>query len=145
MDTVTTAEHLTVPSPCFPWASSQEPCSDPSPQPFSLSQDVAEALWRAVDAKEAVNAAELLYKEACMALDLLVADGRLPEKGLPTVNGFTVYRQEGRKSWTYPESIKVLQTALKKRMELAQQLGEAVAKRGDSFWTIKEEPRGEQP
>ena len=108
-----------------------------SPSPFSLTQEVADALYAAAEAKQALIHAQKNLSCATEALDLLVAAGVLPERGLPTVNGFLIYRQEGRESWSYPEAIKVLEAAVKKRRQLAEQLGEATQKRGAPFWTIK--------
>jgi hypothetical protein len=108
-----------------------------SPPSFSLTQQAAEALWCAVEAKAALEAAREHYAQALAALDELVEAGVLPEKQLPVVSGFTIYRQEGRVSWIYPESIKVLEAQVRKRKQLAEQLGEATQKRGEPFWTIK--------
>jgi hypothetical protein len=108
-----------------------------APVSFSLSQQTADALWAAVEAKAALDQIKESYQQALFALDELVEAGALPEKHLPSVNGFTIYRQEGRLCWTYPDSIKGLEDELKKRKQLAEQLGEASPKRGKSFWTIK--------
>jgi hypothetical protein len=117
----------------------QELCSvSPLPQSFSLSQEAADALLSAVDAKAALDAAKDCLARATAVLDQLVAAGILIERNLPVVSGFTIYRQEGRASWSYPDSIKQLEVQLKKRKQLAEQLGEATQKRGQPFWTIKE-------
>jgi hypothetical protein len=116
-----------------------ELCSaSPSPLSFSLSQEAADALLSAVDAKAALDAAKDCLARATAVLDQLVAAGLLIERNLPVVAGFTIYRQEGRASWSYPDSIKQLEVQLKKRKQLAEQLGEATQKRGQPFWTIKE-------
>ena len=81
-----------------------------------------------MDAKAALDAAKDCLARATAVLDQLVAAGLLIERNLPVVAGFTIYRQEGRASWSYPDSIK----------QLAEQLGEATQKRGQPFWTIKE-------
>ena len=117
----------------------QELCSvSPLPQSFSLSQEAADALLSAVDAKAALDAAKDCLARATAVLDQLVAAGLLIERNLPVVAGFTIYRQEGRASWSYPDSIKQLEVQLKKRKQLAEQFGEATQKRGQPFWTIKE-------
>ena len=117
----------------------QELCSvSPLPQSFSLSQEAADALLSAVDAKAALDAAKDCLARATAVIDQLVAAGLLIERNLPVVAGFTIYRQEGRASWSYPDSIKQLEVQLKKRKQLAEQLGEATQKRGQPFWTIKE-------
>ena len=117
----------------------QELCSvSPLPQSFSLSQEAADALLSAVDAKAALDAAKDCLARATAVLDQLVAAGLLIERNLPVVAGFTIYRQEGRASWSYPDPIKQLEVQLKKRKQLAEQLGEATQKRGQPFWTIKE-------
>ena len=104
----------------------QELCSvSPLPQSFSLSQEAADALLSAVDAKAALDAAKDCLARATAVLDQLVAAGLLIERNLPVVAGFTIYRQEGRASWSYPDSIKQLEVQLKKRKQLAEQLGEA--------------------
>lgn len=108
-----------------------------SPAPYSLSQQTAEHLYAAVEAKAVLEAAKEGYEQALASLDALVDAGALPEKGLPVVNGMTLYRQEGRISWSYPDSIKELEAQVKKRKQLAEQLGEATQKRGKPFWTIK--------
>lgn len=116
-----------------------ELCSaSPSPQSFSLSQEAADALLIAVDAKAALEAAKEHLAQATAVLDQLVEAGLLIERNLPVVSGYTVYRQEGRASWSYPDSIKQLEAQLKKRKQLAEQLGDATQKRGQPFWTIKE-------
>ena len=117
----------------------QELCSASlSPQSFSLSQEAADALLIAVDAKAALEAAKEHLVQATAVLDQLVEAGLLIERNLPVVSGYTVYRQEGRASWSYPDSIKQLEAQLKKRKQLAEQLGDANQKRGQPFWTIKE-------
>ena len=114
-------------------------CLELEPPPsFSLSQEVAEALYVAAEAKAVLEDAKQRLEQATAALDALVEAGLLPEKGLPIVSGYTLYRQEGRPSWTYPAAIKLLEEQLKKRKQLAEQLGEASQKRGSPFWTIKE-------
>lgn len=125
-------------SPCCSPAALDSSLESESPQPFSLSQEAAEALLAAAEAKAVLEHAKAQLAQATAALDALVEAGVLPEKGLPIVSGYTLYRQEGRPSWTYPAAIKELETQLKKRKQLAEQLGEAVQKRGDPFWTIKE-------
>ena len=116
-----------------------ELCSaSPSPQSFSLSQEAADALLIAVDAKAALEAAKENLAQATAVLDQLVEAGLLIERNLPVVSGYTVYRQEGRASWSSPDSIKQLEAQLKKRKQLAEQLGDATQKRGQPFWTIKE-------
>jgi hypothetical protein len=122
---------------CSPAPADSSPASEP-PQPFSLSQEAAEALHAAAEAKASLEHAKQQLAHATEALDALVEAGVLPEKGLPVVSGYTLYRQEGRPSWTYPAAIKVLEEQLKKRKQLAEQLGEATQKRSDPFWTIKE-------
>ena len=122
---------------CSPAPADSSPASEP-PQPFSLSQEAAEALHAAAEAKAVLEHAKAQLAQATTALDALVEAGLLPEKGLPVVSGYTLYRQEGRPSWTYPAAIKVLEEQLRKRKQLAEQLGEATQKRGDPFWTIKE-------
>jgi len=89
-------------------------------------------------AKAVLEHAKAELTKATAALDALVEAGVLPEKGLPVVSGYTLYRQEGRPSWSYPPAVKELEAQLKKRKQLAEQLGEATQKRGDPFWTIKE-------
>lgn len=110
--------------------------------PFSLSQQVADALYTAAEAKAALLSAQENLSRATDALDRLVEEGLLPEKNLPTVCGFLIYRQEGRVSWQYPPGIKQLEADLKKRRQLAEQLGEATQKRGTPFWTIKASEEG---
>lgn len=109
-----------------------------SQPPFALSQEAAEALFAAAEAKAALEHAKQQLAQATEELDRLVEAGLLPEKGLPVVSGWNLYRQEGRPSWTYPPAIKELEAQLKKRKQLTEQLGEATQKRGDPFWTIKE-------
>ena len=114
-------------------------CLELEPPPSSsLSQEVAEALYVAAEAKAVLEDAKQRLEQATAALDALVEAGLLPEKGLPIVSGYTLYRQEGRPSWTYPAAIKVLEAQLKKRKQLAEQLGEATQKRSRPFCTIKE-------
>ena len=112
-------------------------CSAAPSASFSFTQEVADALYAAAAAKAALQAAQDTLSQATTALDLLVEAGVLPEKNLPTFYGFLIYRTEGRLSWTYPQAIKELEANLKKRKQLAEQLGEATQKRGNPFWTIK--------
>lgn len=114
-------------------------CSAAPLLPFSLSQAAAEALFIAAEAKAVLLAAQDRLAQALADLDRLVDAGLLPERGLPLVSGYTIYRQEGRVSWSYPASIKQLEAEVKKHKQLAEQLGEATQKRGASFWTIKPE------
>lgn len=113
------------------WASASAPS-------FVFTQQAAEALHAAAEAKAVLDDARQRLEQATALLDELVAAGLLPEKGLPIVSGYTLYRQEGRPSWSYPPAIKELEAQLKKRKQLAEQLGEATQKRGNPFWTIKE-------
>ena len=115
-------------------------CSDSS-SASSWCQQAVEALYAAVDAKQAVLSAEQLYRQAIEQLDELVEQGLLIPENLPVVNGFAVYRQQGRTSWSYPESIKQLELQLKQHKKLCEQLGEATQKQGSPFWTIKQAER----
>lgn len=108
------------------------------PQSFVFTQEAAEALHAAAEAKAVLDDARRRLEQATAVLDELVATGLLPEKGLPVVSGYALYRQEGRASWTYPPAIQELEAQLRKRKQLAEQLGEASQKRGSPFWTIKE-------
>ncbi|WP_162922795.1 hypothetical protein [Synechococcus sp. SynAce01] len=124
----------------MPMASAAPPlasCSEPSPSPFSLTQEVADALYWAAEAKQAVLDAQANLQSATDTLDQMVEIGALPEKNLPTVSGFAIYRQEGRVSWSYPPAIKALEAQVKQQKQLCEQLGEAIQKRGNPFWTIK--------
>jgi hypothetical protein len=112
-------------------------CSEPSPSAFSLSQEAAEALFRAAEAKAAVLACQSQLEAALEALDDLVDTGLLAEKGLPVVCGFSIYRQEGRVSWAYPPHVKAMEAQVKQQKQLGEQLGEATQRRGNPFWTIK--------
>ncbi|MCP9819826.1 hypothetical protein KBZ18_10010 [Synechococcus sp. Cruz-9H2] len=118
-------------------STSSPPLPSPSCSEFSLSAEVAEALHAAAEAKASLLYWEDQVRSATAALDQLVETGVLPEKGLPLVDGYTIYRSEGRKTYAYPESIKALEADLKQRKKLAEQLGDATEKRGNPFWTIK--------
>jgi hypothetical protein len=107
----------------------------------SWCQQAVEALYAAVDAKQALVSAEQLYRQALEQLDALVEQGLLGTENLPLVHGFVVYRQPGRTSWSYPESIKQLEAQVKQQKRLCEQLGEASQKQGSPFWTIKEAER----
>ena len=102
-----------------------------------LSPATAEALHAAARAKACCLKAQAELSTALAVLDQLVAEGQLQVSGLPVVLGFQIYRQEGRLSWQYPEAIQLLEGNLKKRKQLAEQLGEAHSQRGEPYWTIK--------
>jgi len=113
-------------------------CSaSPAAPSFSLSAATAEALHAAAKAKASCLKPQAELGSALAVLDQLVASGQLPVSGFPVVLGFQVYRQEGRISWQYPEAIQLLEGNLKKRKQLAEQLGEAHSQRGEPYWTIK--------
>jgi len=125
-------------SPSSPPPAQAESLASESAPPFAVSQEAAEALFSAADAKAVLLQAQQALAAATARLDELVDAGLLPTKGLPTVGGMAIYRQEGRVSWKYPAAIKELEAHLKKRKQLAEQLGEATQSRGEPFWTIKE-------
>jgi len=110
-----------------------------------LSTVTAEALHAAARAKASCLKAQAELSSALAVLDELVAAGQLAVSGLPVVLGFQVYRQEGRLSWQYPEAIQLLEGNLKKRKQLAEQLGEAESHRGEPYWTIKASKQEDQP
>jgi hypothetical protein len=110
-----------------------------------LSPATVEALHAAARAKASCLKAQAELSSALAVLDQLVAEGQLAVTGLPVVLGFQVYRQEGRLSWQYPEAIQLLEGTLKKRKQLAEQLGEAHSQRGEPYWTIKASKQEGQP
>ena len=110
-----------------------------------LSPATAEALHAAANAKASCLKAQAELGAALAVLDQHVAEGQLPVSGLPVVLGFQIYRQEGRLSWQYPEAIQLLEGNLKKRKQLAEQLGEAHSQRGEPYWTIKASKQEGQP
>ena len=110
-----------------------------------LSPATAEALHAAARAKDSCLKAQAELSTALEVLDQLVAEGQLAVSGLPVVLGFQIYRQEGRLSWQYPEAIQLLEGTLKKRKQLAEQLGEAHSQRGEPYWTIKASKQEGQP
>ena len=110
-----------------------------------LSPATAEALHAAARAKASCLKAQADLSTALAVLDQLVAEGQLAVSGLPVVLGFQIYRQEGRLSWQYPEAIQLLEANLKKRKQLAEQLGEAHSQRGEPYWTIKASKQEGQP
>jgi hypothetical protein len=130
-------------------------CSAASPLPtcsalpaapsLSLSAATAEALHTVASAKASCLKAQAELAAALADLDQLVSSGQLPVSGLPLVQGFLIYRQEGRLSWQYPEAIQLLEGNLKKRKQLAEQLGEAQSQRGEPYWTIKASKQEGQP
>ena len=110
-----------------------------------LSPATAEALHAAACAKASCLTAQAELSCAMGVLDQLVAEGQLAVTGLPVVLGFQIYRQDGRISWQYPEAIQLLEANLKKRKQLAEQLGEAHSQRGEPYWTIKASKQEGQP
>ena len=110
-----------------------------------LSPATAEALRAAACAKASCLTAQGELSCALAVLDQLVAEGQLAVTGLPVVLGFQIYRQDGRLSWQYPEAIQLLEGTLKKRKQLAEQLGEAHSQRGEPYWTIKASKQEGQP
>ena len=110
-----------------------------------LSPATAEALHAAACAKASCLTAQAELSCALAVLDQLVAEGQLAVTGLPVVLGFQIYRQDGRLSWQYPEAIQLLEGTLKKRKQLAEQLGEAHSQRGEPYWTIKASKQEGQP
>ncbi len=110
-----------------------------------LSPATAEALHAAARAKASCLKAQADLSTALAVLDQLVAEGQLAVSGLPVVLGFQIYRQDGRISWQYPEAIQLLEGNLKKRKQLAEQLGEAHSQRGEPYWTIKASKQEGQP
>ena len=110
-----------------------------------LSPATAEALHAAARAKASSLKAQAELSTALAVLDELVTAGQLAVGGLPVVLGFQIYRQEGRISWQYPEAIQLLEGNLKKRKQLAEQLGEAHSQRGEPYWTIKASKQEGQP
>jgi hypothetical protein len=130
-------------------------CSAASPLPSCSALPAAasspllpatvEALHAAARAKASCLRAQAELSAALAVLDQLVAAGQLAVSGLPVVLGFQVYRQEGRLSWQYPEAIQLLEGNLKKRKQLAEQLGDAHSQRGEPYWTIKASKQEGQP
>lgn len=121
--------------PASPWAA---PPQANSAAPSPLSSAALDALHHAADSKLLLQRAEDTYRKALARLDELVDSGELPTVDLPTIHGMTIYRSDGRLSWTYPASIRQLEQQLKQQKKLCEQLGEASARQGAPFWTIKD-------
>jgi hypothetical protein len=121
--------------PVFPSAPSPA-CSSAPTSP--LSSAALEALHQAADSKLLLLRAEDTYRRALAQLDALVSSGELPTVDLPPIHGMTIYRSDGRLSWTYPASIRQLEQQLKQQKKLCEQLGEASCRQGAPFWTIKD-------
>lgn len=124
-----------VSEPLSPWAVAPA-CNSPTPSP--LSSAALEALHHAAESKLLLQRAEDSYRRSLSRLDELVSSGELPTADLPSIQGMTIYRSEGRLSWSYPASIRQLEQQLKQQKKLCEQLGEASCKQGAPFWTIKD-------
>jgi hypothetical protein len=130
-----------------PAASATWPAStEGSPStPWPLSSAAAEALFAAAEAKRNLLAAEDVLSRCTAHLSQLVDLGVLVPKGLPVVAGFVLFQNEGRRSFTYPEEIKAMEAGVRKHKKLAEQLGTAIEKVGEPYWTIRPDTATQGP
>ena len=96
------------------------------------SDDILEQLTNAK--AQAIHYAALV-KELTQALDYLVESGEICSD--LNFNDWHIYRQPGKKTYTFPKSITDQEAYLKQTKELAIALGDATVKYGDPFWTVK--------
>lgn len=110
-----------------------------SPSPSSSHSlptlDVDDLLERITHIKATIKEQENLLSSYLDALDQLVESGEAD----PDLkwNDWHIYRQAGRKTYIYPQSIKDQEADLKQSKELAIALGDATVKVGQPFWTMK--------
>ena len=111
-----------------PLASSPTSVDDLSPDDILEQLTNAKALAKHYAAK---------VEELTQALDPFVESGEIESDLI--WNDWHIYRQPGKKSYTYPDYIKEQETHLKQSKELAIALNEAPVKIGQPFWTMKYE------
>lgn len=100
-----------------------------------LTLDVEDLLERITHIKALIKDQESILAAHLDALDQLVENGEAdPDL---TWNDWHIYRQAGRKTYLYPQSIKDQEADLKQSKELAIALGDATVKVGQPFWTMK--------
>ena len=99
----------------------------------NLSPD--DILEQLTNAKAQANHYATLVKQLTQALDYLVESGEICSD--LDWNDWHIYRQPGKKTYTFPKSITDQEAYLKQTKELAIALGDATVKYGDPFWTIK--------
>lgn len=76
-------------------------------------------------------------EELTQALDSLVESGEIESDF--TWNDWHIYRQPGKKTYTYPDYIKEQETYLKQAKEMAIAQRTAIVKVGQPFWTMRYE------
>ena len=97
--------------------------------------DPDQLLERITYAKAQANHYTALLASYLDALDQMVQNDQI-ETDI-TYNDWHIYRQPGRKTYSFPDSIKRQEADLKQSKELAIALGDATVKQGSPFWTLK--------
>lgn len=123
----------------------QTSCSRSSSLPSSLPSSSTtlddlspdDILEQLTNAKAQAKHYAAKVEELTQALDSLVESGEI-ESDL-TWNDWHIYRQPGKKTYSFPDYIKEQETHLKQSKELAIALNEATVKIGQPFWTMKYE------
>ena len=100
-----------------------------------LELDPDQILDRLTYAKAQVAHFNGLVQQYLDALDQLVQDNQIDSD--IHYNDWHIYRQKGKASYTFPDSIKQQEADLKQSKELAIALGDATVKHGKPFWTIR--------
>lgn len=116
-------------------ASSLSPSSLPSSPTLADELQPEELLERITYIKAQIKQQEELLASYLDALDLMVQNGDADSD--LNWNDWHIYRQSGRKTYTFPQSIKDQEADLKQSKELAIALGDATFKVGQPFWTIR--------
>lgn len=100
-----------------------------------LALDPDQLLERITHAKAQIAHFQGILEQYLDTLDQMVQDHQIDSD--ITYNDWHIYRQPGRKTYTYPDSITEQERDLKQSKELAVALGDATVKLGSPFWTIK--------
>jgi hypothetical protein len=93
-------------------------------------------LLNLAEAQRNLKAWEAIVKDLKDQLTVLVDNGTITLENSKLIAHNTQFIQASRQTWTYPQSIQDLESALKQQQQISQLNGTATAK-VSTYWTLK--------
>lgn len=101
-----------------------------------MASDPDTLLLNLAEAQRNLKAWEAIVKDLKDQLTVLVDNGTITLENSKLIAHNTQFIQASRQTWTYPQSIQDLESALKQQQQISQLNGTATAK-VSTYWTLK--------
>ena len=101
-----------------------------------MASDPDTLLLNLAEAQRNLKAWEAIVKDLKDQLTVLVDNGTITLENNKLIAHNTQFIQASRQTWTYPQSIQDLESALKQQQQISQLNGTATAK-VSTYWTLK--------